>query len=66
MARLSNEEMMRMSLLQARKYTADHPAEAWRFAKMFGKEAIHQTKVALKHGYKAEKLFAEPEIDVSY
>ena len=32
MARLSNEEMMRMSLLQARKYTADHPAEAWRFA----------------------------------
>lgn len=66
MARLSNEEMMRMSLVQAQKYTEDHPAEAWRFAKMYGREAIRQTKVALSNGFKTEKLFAEPEIDTSY
>ena len=61
MARLTNEEIWRMSLAEAEVYTDLHPAEAWRFAKAHGKSAIAQTEKAIKHGFKTQKLFAAPE-----
>lgn len=61
MARLTNEEIRNMSLNEADVYTDLHPAEAWRFAKAHGRSAIKQTKKAASHGFKTEKLFAEPE-----
>ncbi len=61
MARLSNQEIADMTLRQADAYTDLHPAEAWRFAKAHGRSAIKQTKKAASHGFKTEKLFAEPE-----
>lgn len=61
MARLTNEEIMNMSITEADAYTNKHPAEAWRFAKAHGRSAITQTKKAAKHGFKSETLFAEPE-----
>ena len=60
MARLTNEEIMNMSLVEADMYTDLHPAEAWRFAKAQGKSAIAQTKKAARHSFKTKKLFAEP------
>ncbi len=61
MARLSNEEIMNMSLSAADVYTDLQPAEAWRFAKAHGRSAIKQTKKAASHGFKTKKLFAESE-----
>lgn len=61
MARLSNEEMRNMSPNQAELYVDLHPAEAWRFAKMFGREAVSLSRIAVKNGLKTEKLFADPE-----
>jgi hypothetical protein len=61
MARLTNEEIRNMSLNEADVYTDLHPAEAWRFSKAHGRSAITQTKKAASHGFKTEKLFAEPE-----
>lgn len=61
MARLTNEEIRNMSLNEADAYTDEHPAEAWRFAKAHGRSAINQTQKAAKHGFKTEKLFADPE-----
>ena len=61
MARLTNEKIRNMSLNEADVYTDEHPAEAWRFAKAHGRSAIKQTKKAASHGFKTEKLFAEPE-----
>lgn len=34
MARLTNEEIRRMTIDQADAYTDAHPAEAWRFVKV--------------------------------
>ena len=62
MARLTNEEIRRMSLDQADAYTDAHPAEAWRFARAHGASAAKQTKKALKHGFKAGVLAPEPEM----
>ena len=62
MARLTNEEIRRMSLDQADAYTDAHPAEAWRFAKAHGASAAKQTKKALKHGFKTGVLSHEPEM----
>ena len=50
-----------MTLAQADLYTDLHPAEAWRFAKAHGRSAIKLTKKAASHGFRTEKLFAEPE-----
>ena len=50
MARLTNEEIRRMSLDEADAYTDAHPAEAWRFAKAHYSSAVKQTKKAAKHG----------------
>ena len=61
MARLTNEEIRNMSINEADIYTDQHPAEAWRFAKLHGKSAIAQTKKAVKHGFKTETLFAAAE-----
>ena len=61
MARLSNDEIRKMSLDEADVYTDLHPAEAWRFAKAHEKSALEQSKKALKHGFKSEILFAAPE-----
>ena len=61
MARLSNEEIRNMTLAQADLYTDLHPAEACRFAKAHGRSAIKLTKKAASHGFRTEKLFAEPE-----
>ena len=62
MARLSNEEIRRMSLDEADAYTDAHPAEAWRFAKAHGASAAKQTKKALTHGFKTGVLAPEPEM----
>ena len=51
MARLRDEDIRRMSPVQAEAYTKNHPAEAWRFAKIFGKEAAEQTKVAISYRF---------------
>lgn len=61
MVRLTNEEIMDMSITEADAYTDKHPAEAQRFAKTHGRSAIAQTKKAAKHGFKSETLFDEPE-----
>lgn len=61
-ARLSNEEIQRMSLIQADAYTTLHPAEAWRFAKAHGKSAIHQTEKAIAYGVETGVLYAKPDI----
>ena len=61
MARLTNQEIRRMSLDEADVYTDLHPAEAWRFAKAHGKSALRQTEKAAKHGFQAGILFADPE-----
>ena len=66
MARLTNTEIRNMSLNQADIYTDLHPAEAWRFAKAHGQSAIELTKKAVSHGFKTEKLFAEPECAKSF
>ena len=50
MARLTNEEIRRMSLDEADAYTDAHPAEAWRFAKAHYSSANKQTGKALKYG----------------
>ena len=63
MARLSNEAISKMSLIEADLYTDLHPAEAWRFAKAHGRFAIKQTKKAAKHGFKTGILFAEPDTE---
>ena len=52
MARLTNEEIWKISLDQADAYTDAHPAEAWRFAKAHYSSAVKQTKKAAKHGLK--------------
>ena len=62
MARLSNEEIRRMSIDEADAYTDAHPAEAWRFAKAHYRSANTQTRKALKHGLKAGILAPEPEM----
>lgn len=66
MARLSNEEIRRMSLDEADAYTDAytdaHPAEAWRFAKAHYSSAVKQTKKAAKHGFQAGILAPEPEM----
>lgn len=62
MARLTNEEIRRMSLDEADAYTGAHPAEAWRFAKAHYSSAVKQTKKAAKHGLKAGILAPEPEM----
>ena len=59
MARLTNEEIRRMSLDEADAYTDAHPAEAWRFAKAHYSSAV---KKAAKHGLKAGILAPEPEM----
>lgn len=61
MARLTNEEIRNMSINEADAYTDRHPAEAWRFAKIYGRFAIDQTVKATSHGFKTKKLFAEPD-----
>lgn len=61
-ARLTNEEIRKMSLEEADAYTDAHPAEAWRFAKMHYSSAKRQTGKALKHGLKAGVLAPNPEI----
>lgn len=61
-ARLTNEEIRRMTIDQADAYTDAHPAEAWRFAKTFGKAAAQQTKKAVKHGLNKGMLVPEPEM----
>ena len=48
MARLTNEEIRRMTIDQADAYTDAHPAEAWRFVKVYGAAAAQQTKKAVK------------------
>jgi len=62
MARLTNEEIRRMSLDEADVYTDLHPAEAWRFAKAHGKSAARQTKKAVAHGSKSGILYEDTEI----
>lgn len=62
MARLSNEEIRRMSLDEADVYTNVHPAEAWRFAKAHYSSAVKQTRKAAKHGFKAGILAPEPQM----
>lgn len=64
MARLTNEEIKKMSIIEADAYTDVHPAEAWRFAKAHGAAAINQTKKAAKNGFKTGILFAEPDAAV--
>lgn len=44
MARLTNEEIRRMTIDQADAYTDAHPAEAWRFVKVYGAAAAQQRK----------------------
>ena len=61
MARLTNEEIRKMSLEDADIYTDLHPAETWRFAKAHGKSAIKLSKKSVAHGFKTQKLFADPE-----
>jgi len=39
MARLTNEEIRRMTIDQADAYTDAHSAEAWRFVKAYGTAA---------------------------
>lgn len=60
MARLTNEEIRRMSLDEADAYTDEHPAEAWRFAKAHYASAAKQTKKAVSHGVKTGILAPEP------
>lgn len=55
-----------MSINEADIYTDKHPAEAWRFAKIFGRFAIEQTGKATSHGFKTKKLFADPETAKSF
>ncbi len=62
MARLTNEEIWKMSPAEANAYTDAHPAEAWRFAKAHYSSAVKQTKKAAKHGLKAGILAPEPEM----
>ena len=62
MARLTNEEIWKMSPEEADAYTDAHPAEAWRFAKIHYSSAVRQTKKAAKHGLKAGILAPEPEM----
>ena len=62
MARLTNEEIWKMSPKEADAYTDAHPAEAWRFAKAHGASAAKQTKKALKHGLKSGTLSPEPQM----
>ena len=61
MARLSNEEIRRMSLVEADVYTDLHPAEAWRFAREHGKSAIKQSKKTVKHGVESGLLYMTPD-----
>ena len=61
MARLSNEAIRNMSLNEADRYTNDHPAEAWRFAKIQGKSAVEQTKKAVRYGYESRILYRSDE-----
>lgn len=44
MARLTNEQIRKMSLEEADMYTDEHPNEAWRFAKAYGKSTIKHAK----------------------
>ena len=62
MARLTNEEIRRMSIDEADAYTDAHPAEVWRFAKAHYSSAAKQTAKALTHGVKAGILAPEPEM----
>lgn len=62
MARLTNEEIWKMSPEEADAYTDAHPAEAWRFAKIHYSSANKQTGKALKHGLKAGIFAPEPEM----
>ena len=62
MARLTNEEIRRMSFDEADAYTDAHPAEAWRFAKAHYSSANKQTGKALKYGLKAGVLAPEPDM----
>lgn len=62
MARLTNEEIRRMTIDQADAYTDAHPAEAWRFVKAYGTAAAQQTKKAVKHGLRKGMLVPEPEV----
>lgn len=62
MARLTNEEIRRMTIDQADVYTDAHPAEAWRFAKIHGASAAKQTKKAVKHGLAKGMLVPGPEM----
>lgn len=62
MARLTNEEIRRMTIDQADAYTDAHPAEAWRFVKVYGAAAAQQTKKAVKHGLRKGMLVPEPEV----
>lgn len=58
MARLTNEEIRCMTIDQADA----HPAEAWRFVKVYGAAAAQQTKKAVKHGLRKGMLVPEPEV----
>lgn len=62
MARLTNEEFRRMTIDQADAYTDAHPAETWRFVKVYGAAAAQQTKKAVKHGLRKGMLVPEPEV----
>lgn len=62
MARLSNDEIRRMTIEEADAYTDAHPAEACRFAKAHYKSATKQTNKAVKHGLKTGILAPEPEL----
>lgn len=57
MARLTNEEIMRMSPAEARAYVAQHPAEAKRFAKLYAREARHHATEAIRNAFRPDREF---------